>query len=78
MSGIPSMDDSLSHPPGFSNVIHGENEVFSEGSFNTNLGEVESKKTIEVGENIGFNMNSCSEHVKNTIQEERVRKIIQK
>ncbi|CAI9282485.1 unnamed protein product [Lactuca saligna] len=29
MSGIPSTNDSLSHPLSFSNMIHGENDVFS-------------------------------------------------
>ncbi|CAH1423640.1 unnamed protein product [Lactuca virosa] len=48
----------------------------TEGSFNTDSIVVESKKTIALGENIGLNMNSCSEHVKNAIQEERFRKKI--
>ncbi|CAH1441082.1 unnamed protein product [Lactuca virosa] len=75
MSGIPSIDDSLSHPPSFSNINQGENDVFSEGSFNTDSIEVESRKTIVVGGSIGLNLNCCSEHVKNSIQEERFNKI---
>ncbi|CAH1454132.1 unnamed protein product [Lactuca virosa] len=75
MSGIPSTDDSLSHPPGFSNINQRDNDLFSEGSFNTDSIEVESRKTIAVGGSIGLNLNSCSEHVKNTIQEERFNKI---
>lgn len=75
MSGIPSTDDSLSHPPGFSNINHGENDIFSDGSFNTDSIEVESRKTIAIGGSIGLNMNCCSEHVKSTIQQERFNKI---
>lgn len=75
MSSIPSTDDSLSHPPGFSNINQRENDVFSEGSFNTDSIKVESRKTIVVGGSIGLNLNSCSGHVKNTIQEEGFNKI---
>ncbi|CAI9274796.1 unnamed protein product [Lactuca saligna] len=75
MLGIQSTDDSLSHPPGFSNMIHGEKDVFSEGSLTNDSNVVESKKTIAMGGIIGLNMSGCSEHVKNTIQEERSKEI---
>ncbi|CAI9283608.1 unnamed protein product [Lactuca saligna] len=75
MSGIPSTNESLSHPPGFSNMKYGENDAFSKGSFSTASIEVESGKTVALGGSIGLNMNSCLEHVKNTIHEERVNKI---
>lgn len=64
MSGIQSINDSLSHPLGFSNITHGEKEVFSEGSFNTDSNVVESNKTIAMGGIVSFNMNGCSKQVK--------------
>lgn len=61
-------EDSLTHPPSFSNKVFRGNVTILEPSVNWTYLVNEADKTLELGEKIGFNMDGCYSHVKNVIE----------
>lgn len=66
MSGVANLEESFSHPPGFSNFV--DNKDFSEGPFNNYSFPNEIQKTLDIGRSLGYNMDECFEQVKEIVK----------
>lgn len=71
LSRVQDSEEDLSHPPGFSDPCHsnfGGNQNISDASFNNQSFLIELKKTMDMGESMGYVMEGCFERVKEIIE----------
>ncbi|CAI9294636.1 unnamed protein product [Lactuca saligna] len=75
MSGVEVSEDSLSHPPGFSERLNGDYNLGSGCYDSENSVTEEIRKTIETGHQIGFKMDGCLEQVTRLVNREGKKKM---